>query len=128
VQHAITPTARRFGTRAAFAALTAALLAAALGGILEHGTGWWQFFAFGAGPDIALFLGLGAGLEKGRRHPRAVRLYNDLHSYWGPIALAALSIGLPAGYLIGALAWASHISLDRALGYGKRTRDGFQRS
>ena len=34
---------------------------------------------------------------------------------------------LRLGYLVGALAWAFHISLDRALGYGLRTRDGFQR-
>ena len=31
-------------------------------------------------------------------------------------------------YLVGALAWAFHVSLDRAVGYGLRTRDGFQRS
>ena len=32
------------------------------------------------------------------------------------------------GYLVGALAWAFHVSLDRAVGYGLRTRDGFQRA
>jgi hypothetical protein len=29
---------------------------------------------------------------------------------------------------LAALGWALHISLDRSLGYGMRTRDGFQRS
>lgn len=32
-----------------------------------------------------------------------------------------------AAYPLLALAWASHISIDRPLGYGLRTRDGFQR-
>jgi hypothetical protein len=40
--------------------------------------------------------------------------------------LAASNL-IPLGFLIGALAWALHIALDRALGYGLRTRDGFQR-
>jgi len=31
------------------------------------------------------------------------------------------------GYFIGALAWMLHIALDRALGYGLRTPDGFRR-
>ncbi len=55
-------------------------------------------------------------------------LYNALHSYWGPALLALAAVVLPAGYLVGALAWAFHISLDRTVGYGKRTRDGFQRA
>ena len=61
-------------------------------------------------------------------HPRAVRLYNALHSYGGPALLAVAAIVVPFSYVIGALAWAFHISWDRALGYGMRTRDGFQRS
>ena len=83
---------------------------------------------FAIGPDLALLFGISSTLEQGQLHPRAVRLYNALHSYWGPGLLAAAVIVLPAGYLIGALAWAFHISLDRAVGYGMRTRDGFQRS
>ncbi len=43
------------------------------------------------------------------------------------IALAALGL-LPVGFLIGALTWAFHIALDRALGYGLRSSDGHQRS
>jgi hypothetical protein len=57
-----------------------------------------------------------------------VRLYNAVHSYWGPAQLAAAVVVLPAGAAIGALAWAFHISLDRCLGYGQRTPDGFQRT
>jgi hypothetical protein len=121
--------AGRPGLRAAYAGLTAALLAFAVFELVEHSTGWWQFFAFGAAPDLALLVGIAPGLAKGQLHPRAVPFYNALHRFWGPaaLALAATAGPLGVGYLIGALAWAVHISLDRASGYGLRTRDGFQR-
>jgi uncharacterized protein YqfA (UPF0365 family) len=53
-----------------------------------------------------------------------------LHRYWLPLALAlAASFDLvPLGFFVGALAWALHISIDRSVGYGLRTRDGFQRA
>ncbi len=54
--------------------------------------------------------------------------YNALHSYWGPCLLVLATVALHGSFLIAAFAWAFHISLDRALGYGKRTPDGFQRS
>jgi hypothetical protein len=59
-----------------------------------------------------------------------VLLYNALHRFWGPLGLVvlALAAGLPAGYLVGALAWALHIAVDRPVGYGLRTDDGFQRT
>jgi hypothetical protein len=96
---------------------------------VEHATGYWQIAAFALGPDLALVYGATAGLQKGQLHPRAVRLYNLVHRYWGPLALAALASFdlIPLGFFVGALAWAFHVSLDRALGYGLRTRDGFQR-
>jgi hypothetical protein len=125
------PAVRPRGTaaRVAYAVLAALLLVAVVLETARHGTGYWQIAVFGLGPDVALLFGAGSGLAKGQLHPRAVGLYNLLHRFWGPLVLAALaSFGLiPLGYLIGALAWAFHIALDRALGYGLRTRDGFQR-
>jgi hypothetical protein len=120
----------RSARRLAFAVLAPVLLTAAIVTASRHDTGYWQIFAFGLGPDIALFFGIGSGLERGQLHPRAVRLYNALHTIWLPIALAAVGLagGLSSGWLVAALAWAFHISLDRAVGYGLRTRDGFQRS
>jgi hypothetical protein len=116
--------------RAAYAALTATLLAALAYVLAAHSTGWWQLFAFGAGPDLALLLGIGRGLAPGQLHPRAVPLYNALHRFAGPIALGAATVlaGLEAAWLVGALAWGLHIALDRTVGYGLRTADGFQRS
>jgi hypothetical protein len=122
------PSTRTTWRRSAFAALTALLLIAAIAGALVLGSGWWQLCAFAFAPDLALLAGMGAGLAKGQLHPRAVPLYNALHSYWGPALLALAAVVLPAGFLVGALAWAFHISLDRTVGYGMRTRDGFQRS
>ena len=106
--------------RIAYAALAAALLTAAIVVISRDGH-LWQFFAFGAAPDLALFVGIGSGLAKGQLHPRAVPLYNALHRFIGPILLAFVP-----GFLVGALAWALHIAVDRTVGYGLRTRDGFQ--
>jgi hypothetical protein len=121
--------------RTASARLAYALLALLLGGAavfeaVAHGTGWWQLAAFGLGPDLALLPGAGRGLERGQLHPRAVPAYNAVHRFWGPLALATIAaLGVvPSGFLVGALAWAFHVALDRAVGYGLRTRDGFQRA
>jgi hypothetical protein len=115
--------------RLAYAALAAALLAAAVYLTADRDTGLWQFFAFGAAPDLALFVGIGTGLAKGQLHPRAVPLYNALHRFAGPAAFAILAAAfLPAGYLVGAIAWGLHVAVDRVAGYGLRTPDGFQRS
>ena len=119
-----TQTARR----AAYALLSTLLLATAIAVLIAQGSGWWLFAAFIVAPDLALLAGMSPTLQKGQLHPRAVPLYNALHSYWGPAVLALAGIVLPLGALIGALAWALHISIDRSVGYGMRTRDGFQRS
>jgi len=106
-----------------------ALLAAAVLVIAAQGTGLWQFFAFGAAPDLALLVGAGPGLAKGQLHPRAVGMYNGMHRVWGPLLLAALVAAgvLGTGFLVGALAWGLHIAIDRVAGYGLRTPDGFGR-
>jgi hypothetical protein len=115
-------------SRLAYAALAVALVAALAYEVAATDTSWWLVVAFLLGPDIALFAGMGSGLEKGQLHPRAVPLYNALHRYWGPAALAAASLVLPDWCLVAALAWAVHISVDRAVGYRLRTREGFQRT
>ncbi|MDX6424901.1 MAG: hypothetical protein QOD52_306 [Gaiellaceae bacterium] len=120
---------RGVGGRLAYATLGVLLLTAIVLEAAKHGTGYWQIAAFALGPDLALLYGAGSGLAKGQLHPRAVGVYNLVHRFWGPLLLATLvSFDLIAlGFFIGALAWAFHVALDRALGYGLRTRDGFQR-
>jgi Domain of unknown function (DUF4260) len=112
--------------RIAYAALTAVLIAGLALEVAVTDTPWWLVVVFLLGPDIALLLGIGSGLEQGQLHPRAVPLYNALHRYWGPAALALASIVLPEGWLAAALAWALHVSVDRTVGYGLRTPEGFQ--
>ena len=123
-------TSRPAWRRQAYGLLAALLLAAAVAVAVAAGAGWWQLAAFGLGPDLALLLGIAPGLAKGQLHPRAVPAYNLVHRFWGPLALAALVAAgvLSTGYLVGALAWAFHVALDRAVGYGLRTSDGFQRA
>jgi hypothetical protein len=128
--HTVLALSRRQPARkTANASLAAALLGLLVLELVRHSTGWWQLAAFGIGPDLALVLGIGAGLARGQLHPRAVPLYNALHRFWGPLALGVVTLaaGLPRGYVVGALAWALHIAVDRTVGYGLRTREGFQR-
>jgi Domain of unknown function (DUF4260) len=115
--------------RAGYAALAAALVGLIVLVYARETVGWWPVVVFGLAPDLPLFLGAGRGLEKGQLHPRAVPLYNLVHRFWGPAALGALALvaSLPAAWLVGALAWATHVAVDRAVGYGLRTRDGHQR-
>ncbi len=86
---------------------------------------------FALAPDLPLLYGLAPGLAKGQLHPRAVPAYNATHSPVGPLVLAAVSLAsapwLGSACLAGALAWAAHIGVDRALGFGPRTAEGFQR-
>ena len=59
--------------RGLFAALTTLLLAASIAAAVALGAGWWQLFAFGLGPDVALLAGAGAGLAKGLGIPHLPR-------------------------------------------------------
>jgi hypothetical protein len=115
--------------RVTYAALLAALLSATVFEVAHHGH-LGAALAGGLGPDLALLLGAGAGLAPGQIHPRAVPVYNAVHRVWAPLALVALAaVGvLGAGWLVAGLAWGAHVALDRTVGYGLRTRDGFQRA
>jgi hypothetical protein len=96
--------------------------------VATHGVSGWPVLLGVLAPDAALLLGIASGQAKGQLHPRAVPLYNALHRVAGPCVLAAaalLGLGLP--WLVGALAWAAHIALDRSLGIGLRTPEGFIR-
>ena len=115
--------------RLSYSGVCALLVTVIVVELARRGGGYGQLAAFGPAPDLALVLGVGTGLARGQLHPRAVTAYNLLHRAWGPVALGTLTIAgvLPTAFLIGALAWGLHVALDRALGYGLRTRDGFQR-
>jgi hypothetical protein len=115
------PITRRIGYALAFAGLLSAA-------ILLAGPGTWQTWAFFAGPDVALLVGVSPGLRRGQLHPRAVRLYNALHVLAGPVAFGIVAVWIGPAWLAGALAWAAHVCMDRAAGYELRDRDGFVRA
>ena len=57
---------------------------------------------------------------------RGARIYNAVHSYVVPGALALCALLLHAHTLLPfALIWANHIGVDRLLGYGLKYSDGF---
>ena len=129
--HTVQPLPARPAFRVGYAALAVALGAGLAVALAHSGSGGWHALVFGLAPDLAFLFTAGQGLAKGQLHPRAVPLYNALHSLVGPIALgtsAALGLfGLDVVWLVAALAWAAHIATDRALGFGHRTPEGFQR-
>ena len=102
------------------------------------GVGLWQVegggVAFATGlvaavlPDVPLAFGAGRGLARGQLHARAVPSYNAVHAPWGPLAVLAAASTFDSTLLLAVgLGWAAHIALDRSLGYGPRTPEGFQR-
>ncbi len=79
-------------------------------------------------PDVALLAGMSREFgEQGRLAPRAVPAYNALHALPGPVLLTAAGVAAPVLLPLG-LVWLSHVLADRALGYGLRGRDGWQRA
>jgi len=93
------------------------VLACAVWLFAHTGTSWWTFALLLFAPDVAL-LGYLAGSRVGGL------LYNGLHSYIGPLTLAAAAGGEGLGFAV-ALIWAAHCGLDRALGYGLKYASGF---
>ena len=115
-------------TRMAYLVSAGLLAAFALFEMVKHGGTTWLALVFVLVPDVALAYGAAPGLERGQLHPRAVRLYNVLHSFVVPGCLIVAGIWLPPVVLAGGLLWAAHIALDRGLGFGPRSHEGFQRS
>jgi Domain of unknown function (DUF4260) len=81
--------------------------------------GFGMFAALFLVPDLSL-----AGYLFGARKGAAV--YNAVHSYMGPLVLAALAVAgaLPAALPL-AFIWTAHIGLDRALGFGLKYPSAF---
>lgn len=115
-------------TSIAYGSLSVVVGAALIRALIAPGGGGWQALVFALMPDVPGVLSIDSSLARGQLRPRAVPLYNVLHSLTWPVALGIASVtwlGLP--WLVASLAWALHISLDRMMGYGPRTKDGFKR-
>ncbi|WP_326700503.1 DUF4260 domain-containing protein [Streptomyces sp. NBC_01754] len=84
-------------------------------------------------PDLSFFAGASGEHRPGQLPRGTVAVYNLVHRPLVPLVLmvppAALADGPgdnAAPFTFG-LAWLTHIALDRAMGYGLRTADGWQR-
>jgi hypothetical protein len=83
------------------------------------GLPWWAAVLLFFAPDLG-FAAYGAGPRVG------AAVYNTLHLYAGGAVLLALGLwlSLPVLWPLGAL-WLAHCGLDRALGYGLKSPEGF---
>jgi hypothetical protein len=83
------------------------------------GASWWLFAALFLVPDLSM-LGYLAGPCWG------ARIYNAIHTYVTPAALALCALLFQEHVALAiALIWASHIGMDRLLGFGLKYADGF---
>jgi hypothetical protein len=92
-----------------------------------HGLGLAPVLIFGIVPHLPVLLGRGQPHAPGQLGSRAVPLFNVMHHPVVPVALLAVaSTGvLSPFWLVGGIAWLSHIVVDWALGDGLRSRDGY---
>jgi hypothetical protein len=109
--------------RLAYLVCVVALIVAMVRVIGRRDLGWWYALAFLVAPDMPLVFGMG-GEAPGRIKPAAVPFYNAVHRLIGPVALGAAAVWFSLGLFSGALAWAAHICIDRALGFRLRASDG----
>jgi hypothetical protein len=110
--------------------IAAGLFAATVAVGMRGDASGWLALGFAVMPDLSMLAGIGQPINKGQLAPRAVPFYNALHSLIGPVLLlaAALAFGWSPSWIGAALAWATHIMVDRTVGYGMRTPEGYQRS
>ena len=93
----------------------------------EHGLGLVPLLLFGILPHLTVLLGLGQSHGRRQLAPRAISAFNAMHHPLAPLSLAAVAATGVIGpfWLVGSLAWFSHIVVDWALGDGLRGPDGF---
>ena len=115
--------------RLEWALLAVALIAALIYLVRDRGHGWIAL-GFALMPGVGLLVGMSPNLQKGQIHPRAVPVYDALHRLAGPAVLLLIwaTEAIDDWALVAALACVVHIAVDRALGYGLRSREGFQRT
>ncbi len=98
--------------------------------VAKHGGGALALaVAFALAPDLTMLIGANRRLARDQLAPLAAPFYNAVHRIWGPLVLlVACTFWIDSAPLFtGSLAWLAHIGLDRSLGFGLRTPQGFQR-
>jgi hypothetical protein len=120
---------RRFALRLGWIVPGLALAVYANALAADHGLGLGPVLVFGITPHLTVLLGIGRPHARGQLAPRAVPLFNAMHHPALPLALLTVGAAgiVPPFWLVGGLAWLGHILVDRALGDGPRTADGWPR-
>src|SRR5262245_16311666 len=115
--------------------------------VVVHDLGPLPIIVFAVLPDLAFLVGATDPHEPGQVPPRTVPLYNLLHRPVVPLAIIALALiallairiivtdpeafeatrHVPLIAYVAGLTWLGHVALDRAIGFGLRTPDGWQR-
>ncbi|NGN64990.1 DUF4260 domain-containing protein [Streptomyces sp. A7024] len=101
---------------------------------MNHGALAYLFAAvFFIAPDLTFLVAVrdARTARPGQLPPRAVPFYNAAHRALVPVALLVIYTYAPITWapILAALSgWIAHISMDRAFGYGLRTKEGFQRA
>jgi hypothetical protein len=95
----------------------------------ERGLGLVPLLLFGIVPHLPALLGIGQPHARGQMAARAVPLFNVMHHPAPPLVIVGLAAAgiLSPFWLVGGLAWFSHIVVDLAFGHGLRTPDGWRR-
>lgn len=96
----------------------------------QYNVGLAPLLIFGIVPHLTAALGIGQPHASGQMGPRAVPLFNVMHEPIVPLMVLGLAVAsvLPPFWLVGALAWLSHIVADWGFDNGLRTADGFLKS
>ena len=115
--------------RLAWFAAGAAALAFAIFEVAKYDLGPAPVVLFLLLPDLTFIAGAGQPHAPRQLPARAVPFYNAAHHPLPPLVLIAVaSVALvPLPWFVAGLAWFAHVALDRAVGYGPRTPDGWQR-
>jgi hypothetical protein len=94
-----------------------------------HAIGLVPLLLFGIVPHLPVLLGVGQPHGRGQMAARAVPLFNLMHHPVPPLVIVGLAATGIVGpfWLVGGLAWFSHIVVDLAFGHGLRTADGWRR-
>jgi hypothetical protein len=123
------PSGRRLRRRHLWLIPALAIAVVANSEAAKHGLGLWPLLTFGIVPHLPALLGVGQPHARGQMARRAVPLFNLMHHPVPPLLLVGLAVTsvLAPLWLVGGLAWFSHIVGDLAFGQGLRTTDGWRR-
>ena len=98
----------------------AAVAVGAVALYFSEGYAWWLLLLLALAPDLAM-LGYLGGSRLG------AACYDAVHTYVGPVALAAAGVLADADAAVQlALIWLAHIGADRLVGYGLKYPTDFK--